>query len=156
VVRFLVSGFQIDQRPACGIVGLNRSTYYYQSQAKDQTALRIRIRNLAAARVRYGYRRIHIQLQREGWQANHKRVYRLYRREGLELRLKIRKKERAAAPRGATPVAAAPNDRWSMDFVSDRLADGRAFRVLAAPDKVVEKCLLAGMSFGQGWRTVLW
>ncbi|HTE17621.1 MAG TPA: DDE-type integrase/transposase/recombinase, partial [Armatimonadota bacterium] len=135
MVRFLVSGFRIDQRHVCGIVGLARSTYYYQSQAKDQTALRLRIRDSAAARVRYGYRRVHIMLQREGWQVNHKRVYRMYRREGLELRLKIRKKKRVAAPRGVTP-AAAPNDRWSMDFVSDRPADGRAFRVLALVDNV--------------------
>ena len=82
--------------------------YYYQSQAKDQTALRLRIRDLAAARVRYGYRRVHIMLQREGWQVNHKRVYRLYRAQGLELRLKIRKKKRVAAPRGVTPAATAP------------------------------------------------
>ena len=136
MVRFLVSGFQIDQRHACQLVGLSRSTYYYQSQARDQTALRLRIRDIAAARVRYGYRRVHIMLQREGWQVNHKRVYRLYRAQGLELRLKIRKKKRAAAPRGVTPAAAAPNDRWSMDFVSDRLADGRAFRVLALVDNV--------------------
>ena len=119
-----MSGFEIDQRRACQRVGLCRSTYYYQSQAKDQTALRLRIRDIAASRVRYGYRRVHVLLVREGWQVNHKRVYRLYRREGLELRLKTRQKKRAAVPRAPPPDVQAPHDRWSMDFVSDRLADG--------------------------------
>jgi putative transposase len=118
------------------LVGLCRSTYYYQSQAKDQTALRLRIRDLAASRVRYGYRRVHVLLMREGWKVNHKRVYRLYRKEGLELRLKTRKKKRAAMPRVPPPEVQAPHDRWSMDFVSDRLADGRPFRVLTLVDNV--------------------
>ena len=108
----------------------------YRSQAKDQSALRIRIRDFATSRVRYGYRRIQILLQREGWKVNHKRVYRLYKQEGLELRLKTRKKKRAALPRAVCPEATAPNDRWSIDFVSDRLADGRAFRVLSLVDNV--------------------
>ena len=108
----------------------------YRSQAKDQSALRIRIRDFATSRVRYGYRRIQILLQREGWKVNHKRVYRLYKQEGLELRLKTRKKKRVALPRAVCPEAAAPNDRWSIDFVSDRLSDGRAFRVLSLVDNV--------------------
>lgn len=112
-------------------MGLNRSTYYYRSQAKDQAALRMRIRDIAAARVRYGYRRVHVLLRREGWKVNHKRVYRLYRLEGLELRLRTRKKKRAALARVLGPEATAPNECWSRDFVSDRLADGKAFRVLA-------------------------
>jgi putative transposase len=147
-VRYLVTGFQLDQRRACRLVGLNRSTYYYRSQAKDQSALRLRIRDLAAARVRYGYRRIHVLLRREGWKVNHKRVYRLYRLEGLELRLRRRKKKRVAVARVPCPGAAVPNDRWSMDFLSDRLADGRAFRVLALVDNVsrVSPALEAGFS----------
>ncbi len=108
----------------------------YRSQAKDQSALRIRIRDFATSRVRYGYRRIQILLQREGWKVNHKRVYRLYKQEGLELRLKTRKKKRVALPRAVCPEAVAPNDRWSIDFVSDRLSDGRAFRVLSLVDNV--------------------
>lgn len=131
-----MTGFQIHRRRACRLAGLNRATFYYRSCAKDQSALRMRIRDIAAARVRYGYRRIHILLQREGWKVNHKRVYRLYRTEGLELRLKMRKKKQAALPRVPCPEATAPNDRWSMDFVSDRLADGRSFRVLALVDNV--------------------
>lgn len=117
-------------------MGLNRSTDYAQSQAKEQTALRLRLRDIAPARVRYGYRRVHVMLQREGWQVNPKRVYRLYRSEGLERRLKTHKKKQAALPRVPCPEVAAPNDRWSMDFVSDRLADGSSFRVLALGDNV--------------------
>ena len=96
----------------------------YRSQAKDQSALRIRIRDFATSRVRFGYRRIQILLQREGWKVNHKRVYRLFKQEGLELRLMARKKMRVALPSAFCPEAAAPNNRWSIDFVSERLSDG--------------------------------
>ena len=108
----------------------------YRSQAKNQSALRIRIRDLATCRVLYGYRRIQILLQREGWKVNHKRVYTVYKQEGFELRLKTRKKKRTALYRAVCPEATAPNDRWSIDFVSDRLADGRVLRVLSLVDNV--------------------
>jgi putative transposase len=85
----------------------------------------MRLKEIAAARVRWGYRRLHGLLRREGWKVNHKRVYRLYKQEGLELRLRTRKK-RASLPRVPCPEPAAPSDRWSLDFLSDRLADGRA------------------------------
>ncbi len=97
--------------------------------------MRIRLRDLAAARVRWGYKRLHILLRREGWKVNHKRVHRLYKLEGLNLRLKTKKK-RVALPRVPCPEATAPNDRWSLDFISDRLADGRAFRVLTLVDNI--------------------
>jgi putative transposase len=129
-------GFQIGQRRACRALGFSRSTIRYRSRAKEQSALCIRLRDLAGARVRWGYRRLHVLLQREGWQINHKRVYRLYKQEGLELRIKRRRKKRAATPRVPCPPAVAPNDRGSMDFLSDRLACGRAFRVLALVDNV--------------------
>ena len=98
-------------------------------------ALRMRLKDLAAVRVRWGYRRLHVLLRREGWAINHKRVYRLYKQEGLELRLRTRKK-RVALPRVPCPPATAPNERWSLDFLSDRLADGRAFRILTLVDNV--------------------
>ncbi len=109
---------------------------YYQSRAKDQTALKIRLRELAASRVRYGYRRLHVLLQREGWQINHKRVYRIYRQEGLSLRLKCAKK-RVSVARVPLPVAGAPNERWSMDFMTDALAEGQRFRLLTLVDNLV-------------------
>jgi len=118
------------------VVALNRSTFYYQSQARDQTVLRLRIRDIANARVRYGYRRVHVLLRREGWPVNHKRVYRLYREQGLALRLPVRKRKRAAQARVPVAEAAAPNDCWSMDFVADRLADGSAYRILTLVDNV--------------------
>jgi putative transposase len=108
----------------------------YRTRADQQVALRLRLKDLAAARVRWGYRRLHVLLGREGWKINHKRVYRLYKQEGLELRLKTRKTKRVALPRVPCPAATAPNDRWSIDFVSDRLADGRPFRVLTLVDNV--------------------
>jgi putative transposase len=85
--------------------------------------------------VRYGYRRLHVLLQREGWRVNHKRVYRLYREEGLGIRVKRRRK-RTSVPRLAPPPPTRPRERWSMDFLADSLADGRRFRVLTIVDNV--------------------
>ena len=135
VVGFFRAGFRVSERRACRVAGVPRSTCRYRSQARDQTALRVRLRDLAAARVRYGYRRLHVLLRREGWQVNHKRVYRLYRQEGLAIRVR-RKKKRVAVTR-VTPVPAQrPQERWSMDFLADSLADGRRFRVLTLVDNV--------------------
>ncbi|MGI8855127.1 MAG: IS3 family transposase [Thermomicrobiales bacterium] len=114
---------------------VRRTTMRYRSQARDQSPLRQRIRELAAVRVRYGYRRIHILLRREGWKVNAKRVYRLYREEGLSLRLK-RSKKRVSVPQVAPPPATRPNERWSIDFLKDSLADGRAFRVFTIVDNL--------------------
>lgn len=130
---------------------LNRSSYHYRKVEKDERHLVMRIRELAAARVRYGYRRISILLRREGWKVNAKRVYRIYKAEGLAVRTKRRKK-RAAERRIAPEPANAPNERWSMDFVSDRLVDGRAFRILTCVDQCSRYCpfLYADTSIGAG------
>jgi putative transposase len=93
----------------------------------------MRLRELAAVRVSYGYRRLHVLLRREGWKVNHKLVYRIYREEGLEVHTKKRRK-RASTLRVVLPAATMPNERWSMDFVSDSLHDGRRFRVLTLVD----------------------
>jgi len=85
LVEFLRVGFKISERRACRVIPLARSSYRYQGQAQDQSALKIRLRDLAQSRVRYGYRRLHVLLAREGWRVNHKRVYRLYRLAGLSL-----------------------------------------------------------------------
>jgi putative transposase len=98
-----------------------------------QDALRQRLRELAAVRVRFGYRRLTTLLRREGWPVNAKRIYRLYALEGLAVRTKRRKKL-ASGVRVALPAATRPNERWSMDFVSARLADGRWFRMLTVID----------------------
>jgi putative transposase len=146
-VRFLRDGFRVSERRACRLAGVARSSYRYRSVAADQTALRLRLRDLAATRVRYGYRRLHVLLRREGWQVNHKRIYRLYREEGLEIWVKRRKKL-ASAARVLPPPATKPLERWSLDFLTDSLADGRRFRVLTIVDNVsrVSPAIAVGVS----------
>jgi putative transposase len=107
---------------------------------KDPTPLRMRLRDLALARPRYGYRRLTILLRREGWHVNAKRVYRLYREEGLTVRIK-RRKQFTSHNRVRPAAAAHVNDRWSMDFVSDSLSDGRKIRVLTVIDSFTRECL---------------
>lgn len=124
----------MSERRACGVIQLQRSTCQYRSVADEQAALRIRLRDLAQARVSYGYRRLHILLQREGWKVNHKRVYRLYRLEGLEMRPKKPRRHVTACRRMERPEATEVNDRWSMDFMSDQLYDGRRIRLLTLVD----------------------
>ena len=135
VAHYFQVGFRVSERRACRLAGVARSSFRYRSQAADQTALRLRLRDLAATRVRYGYRRLHVLLRREGWPVNHKRVYRLYREEGLALRIKRRRK-RVSGPRVLPPPAHRPQERWSMDFLTDALANGQRFRVLTIVDTV--------------------
>ena len=120
---------------------MQRSSLRYESHRDRQEPLRMRLRELAASRVRFGYRRLTVLLKREGWPVNAKRIYRLYTEEGLTVRTKQRKK---AASRQRVPVGLAtrPNERWSMDFVSDRLANDRWFRVLTVVDQFTRECLV--------------
>ncbi|GEL44845.1 transposase [Methylorubrum extorquens] len=97
-------------------------------------ALRMRLKELAAARVRYGYRRLHILLRREGWAVNHKRTDRIYRDEGLSIRPNLPKRKRSWRYRQGRPAIVGPNEVWAMDFMSDRLFDGRPFRILTVVD----------------------
>jgi putative transposase len=157
VVGYFRVGFRVSERRACRVAGVPRSSCRYRSVAADQTALRLRLRDLAAARVRYGYRRLHVLLRREGWRVNHKRVYRLYREEGLAIRVKRRKK-RAAGQRVLPPPAKRPHERWSIDFLADGLADGRRFRALTIVDNVsrVSPAIEVGVSLtGERVVTVL-
>jgi len=110
LVLYLRVGFKVSERQACQVLEVGRSMVRYRSQADDQSALRIRIRDFATSRVGYGYRRIQILLQRESWKVKHKRVYWLYKQEGLELGFKTRKKKRAALLRAVCLAATAPND----------------------------------------------
>jgi putative transposase len=130
----------VSERRACGLVGITRWINRYQSRRDPQTELRMRIRELAGSRIRYGYRRLTVLLRREGWVVNTKRVYRLYRAEGLQVRTNRRGK-RAAHARVPLPEATGPNQRWSMDFVSDRLTNGRWFRILTVVDQYTRECL---------------
>jgi putative transposase len=109
--------------------------------ADRQEALRMRLKELAGCRIGYGYRRLHVLLQREGWSVNHKRVYRLYRQEELGLRRKPPRRRVACVKREIRPSAKAKNECWSMDFVSDQLFDGRRLRVLTLVDNHTRESL---------------
>ena len=132
--------FGLSVRRACRLVGLGRSTWQYRPRPRaDETTLRQRLRELAEQRRRFGAPRLHVLLRREGWIVNHKRTERLYRAEGLALRRR-RHRKRAAGVRVTLPAATQPNERWSMDFLHDRLADGRRFRVLTMVDDYSREC----------------
>lgn len=137
----------MSTRKACHLAQLSRSTYSRKSQAKDQTALRRRIREIAAVRPRFGFQRIHVMLRREGWHVNKKRVRRLYRLEGLQLRMRIRRRKHMCLHRGPVPPPAAPGERWSMDFVHDQLFDGRPFRMLTVVDQLSRESPLIEVDF---------
>ena len=113
---------------------MERSTYHYQSRRSDPAALLERIREICQTRVRYGYRRVHVQLQREGWDVNHKKVHRIYNELGLQLRNKSPKRRVKAKLREDRREATRANETWAMDFVHDQLATGRKLRVLTVVD----------------------
>jgi putative transposase len=124
---------------ACGLVGISRSLYRYQRRP-DPVELVARLRELAAVKRRYGYRRLHVLLKREGFAVNRKRVQRLYREAGLTVRRRKRKRI-GPAERRPLPKPEAPNISWSMDFVSDGLGDGRRLRCLTIVDDCTRECL---------------
>jgi putative transposase len=135
-----MSEHSISERRACRLFQLARGTQRYRPRRPaDEAELLKRLRELAAERPRWGYRRLGALLEREGRRVNPKRVYRLYRAEGLSLRRKARKRLRRSAP-AATALSRA-NQRWSMDFVSDAIAGLRPFRVFALVDDYTRECL---------------
>jgi putative transposase len=146
--------FQVSTIRACRLAKFSRAAYYRKSQAKDQTSLRMRIRELAYARPRFGYLRIYVMLRREGWLVNKKRVRRLYRLEGLQLRMRIRRRKHMCLHRGPVPRPSAPHERWSMDFVHDQLFDGRAFRILTVVDQLSRESPLIEPDFSMSGHKV--
>ena len=138
----------MSERRGCLVLGVERSSVRYISHKPDQTPLILRIRDLATTRTRYGYFRIYILLRREGWVVNHKRVYRLYRNDGLSLRLKKPRRNVSAANRERQPAARAANEMWSMDFVSDALFDGRRLRALTVIDAFTHEALAIDVDQG--------
>ena len=132
--------FALSGRRAAGLMKITRKTLVYRSRRPPQDALRMRLRELAASRVRFGYRRLTVMLRREGWRVNPKRIYRLYSEDGLTVRTKVRKKL-ARRSRVVTPKATRPNQKWSMDFMSAKTLDGRWFRVLTVIDQFTRECL---------------
>ena len=128
------STWRVSIRRACRALPVERSTYHYRSRRTGQAQLTERIKEIAATRVRYGYRRIHVLLRREGWRVNAKRVYRLYREMGLQLRHKTPKRRVKAKLREDRRPATRSNETWAMDFVHDQLATGTKLRVLTIVD----------------------
>ena len=130
----------MSERRAARLVDMPRGTMRYQTRRDPQEALRLRLRELAASRVRYGYRRLTVLLKREGFKVNAKRVYRLYKEEGLIVRTKARRKL-ASLSRVPLGRASRADQRWSMDFIHERTEDGRSFRVLSVIDQFTRECV---------------
>jgi putative transposase len=139
VVTQMREAVGISERRAVRWTGFSRSSMRYVSLKDPQEELRVRIRALAAKRIRWGYRRIHVLLLREGWQVNRKRVQRIYREENLAVRRKGRKR-RSEVPRPNREELGQVNERWSLDFVSDSLSGGRRFRALTVIDEFSREC----------------
>lgn len=139
-VSILMAERQMGVTRACGLVGISRSLLAYRSRREVPAGLRERIVEIAAAKRRYGYRRVHVLLRREGWKINHKRTHRLYREAGLQVRRRARKRI-LHGERTPLQQARAPNESWSMDFVADALASGRRIRCLTLVDDFTKECL---------------
>jgi len=128
-----------SQRRACRLIGMDPKTYRYRSRRSDDLEVRARLKALAGERRRFGYRRLHILLRREGIELNHKKLFRLYREERLTVRRRGGRK-RALGTRAPMALPQAVNQRWSLDFVADTLDSGRRFRVLVVDD-FTRECL---------------
>jgi putative transposase len=141
----------VSQRRACHVIGADRTSMRYRSRRPTDGAVRSRLRELAVARRRFGWRRLKVLLSREGMHLNHKKLRRLYVEERLQVRRRIGRK-RAAPTRVPLAPAERPNQRWSMDFVHDTLVDGRRFRILAVVDDCTREnlCLVADTSLSGG------
>ena len=130
----------LSERRACRIIGADRSAHRYRRRRPDDAPARARLLELAGQRRRFGYRRLHLLLDREGWHMNHKKLRRLYREERLQVRRRGGRK-RALGLRAPLALPQAPNQRWSLDFVADAMTDGRRFRVLAVLDDFTRESL---------------
>ena len=130
----------MSERRACKAIGYCRMTMRYQTTRADDVSLRQRLRAIAQERRRFGYRRLHVLLKREGYLINHKKLFRLYREEKLTVRRRGGRK-RAIGTRAPMLVPMMPNERWSLDFVSDQLICGRRFRILTIVDDCTRECL---------------
>jgi len=130
----------LSERRACQLLGLSRSVLHYASQRHDD-GLQARLVELAGERRRFGYRRLHILIEREGFEVNHKRVHRLYKAAGLAVRRR-RKRDRVAVERRPLQVPSGPNHTWSMDFVFDALANGKPIKCLNVVDDCTKEAVV--------------
>jgi len=139
-VTHLKTAYEMSERRACKVIDCDRMTVRYRSRRPDDLRLRERLLALAKERRRFGYRRLLVFLRREGFVVNHKRLFRIYREERLMVRKRGGRK-RALGTRTPMPAAVLPNDRWSLDFVSDQFVSGRRFRILGIYDDCTRECL---------------
>ena len=136
----LCEAHEVSQRRACAALAVDRSSIRYASRRGDDAELRAKIREIAAERRRFGYRRVHVLLKRQGVEVNHKKLRRLYAEEKLQVKRRSGRK-RALGTRRPLVVPDGPNRRWSPDFASDAFTDGRRFRILAVVDDFTRECL---------------
>jgi len=153
-VAYLQATPGISDWRACMVVGADRTSMRYRSCRADDGDLRSRLRELAQQRRRFGYRRLHILLRRDGITINRKKTQRLYREEGLTVRRR-KGRRRAVGARAPAPALALPNQRWSLDFVHDQIAKGRRFRVLTIIDDVTRERLRAAVDTSISGRRVV-
>ena len=139
-VTHLKSAHQMSERRACKIAGVNRALVRYRAKTPSDAPLRDRLKALAHERRRFGHRRLHVLLRREGWAVNKKRVQRIYREERLMVRKRGGRK-RALGLRAPMKAPDRPNACWSLDFVHDQMTDGRRFRMLCVVDECTRECL---------------
>jgi putative transposase len=139
VADYFVTEYELSERRACALARVSRSVFRYEPRRPADVEVRQRLRELATERPRFGYRRLGLLLQREGLTINHKRVYRIYSEERLTMRRR-RRKQAARLPREAVPAPEQPNQRWSMDFVSDTLSSGKTIRALTIVDNHSRLC----------------
>jgi putative transposase len=147
LVRGMCSEWAVSIRRACGALCFDRSTLDYQSRRADQAPVKRRIKEICESRVRYGYRRVHVLLRREGWEINMKKTWRIYDELGLKLRNKHPKRRVKAKLREDRQEAAGPNEVWAMDFMHDQLATGRKLRILTVVDTHSRYCPAADPRF---------
>lgn len=145
VVGKVRAALEVSERRAVRFTGFSRSSARYRSRREPQEALRAAIREIAGEKPRWGYRMIHDRLRQRGWVVNRKRVQRLYRLENLAVRRRGKRK-RSQVPRPVRAELVRPDQRWSMDFMSDALASGRRFRCLTIIDEFTRECLAIEVS----------
>lgn len=134
LVDTIKADWKVSIRRACSVLKVDRSLYVYKSRRGEQAELKLKIKDICQTRVRYGYRRVHILIKREGWPVNAKRIYRLYKEMDLQLRNKVPKRRVKAELRADCTEPTHSNHVWAMDFVHDQLATGRKIRVLTVVD----------------------
>jgi len=149
-MHYLMDRYTVSARRACRVVQTTRSSVYYTSRHALLTSLRQRMREFAQTRVRHGYRRLRVLMQREGWPVGTERFYRVYTEEGLALRRKRPWRHVTAVYREQRRAATAYNDIWRMNFVADQLADGRRFRARTVIDMFARECLAIDIGHGLG------